>query len=164
MRARRSLLHVPEKSGVDAADCVPLLPDPITGVKDIAVLRGHEESVRSAAFSPDGKRIVTASVDRTARIWDAATAKEIAVLRHDAPAYSAAFSPDGKRIVTASEDKTARIWDAATAEEIAVLRGHPNSAAPSNTAATSSMKRRLSSSSRVRVPARPTRSPTASPT
>jgi WD40 repeat protein len=68
--------------------------------------------VASAAFSPDGSRIVTASGDKTARIWDAASAKEIAVLRgHDIAVYSAAFSPDGSRIVTASEDKTARIWD-----------------------------------------------------
>ena len=68
--------------------------------------------VTSAAFSPDGSRIVTASWDNTARIWDAATAKEIAVLRgHDYCVSSAAFSPDGSRIVTASEDKTARIWD-----------------------------------------------------
>ena len=73
--------------------------------------------VTSAAFSPDGSRIVTASWDKTARIWDAATAKEIAVLRgHDDSVYSAAFSPDGSRIVTASEDKTARIWDAASAQ------------------------------------------------
>jgi WD40 repeat protein len=79
--------------------------------------------VSSAAFSPDGKRIVTASFDNTARIWDAATAKEIEVLRGHA-VDSAAFSPDGKRIVTASFDNTARIWDAATAKEIAVLHGH----------------------------------------
>jgi WD40 repeat protein len=78
-------------------------------------LRGHGGSVLSAAFSPDGSRIVTASDDKTARIWDATTAKEIAVLRgHDDALLSAAFSPDGSRIVTASDDKTARIWDAAS--------------------------------------------------
>ena len=91
-------------------------------------LGGHDGSVHSAAFSPDGSRIVTASADKTARIWDAASAKEIAVLRgHDESVNSAAFSPDGSRIVTASEDKTARIWDAASAKEIAVLRGHDES-------------------------------------
>src|SRR5690349_18278358 len=82
-------------------------------------------AVWSAAFSRDGSRIVTASWDKTARIWDAASAKEIAVLRgHDDSVRSAAFSPDGSRIVTASDDKTARIWDAATAKESALLRGH----------------------------------------
>ena len=79
----------------------------------------------TAAFSPDGRRIVTASVDQTARIWDAATARQLAVLSgHGDDVYSAAFSPDGRRIVTASEDQTARIWDAATARQLAVLSGH----------------------------------------
>src|SRR5262245_39774349 len=88
-------------------------------------LGGHDGPVFSVAFSPDRSRIVTASNDHTARIWDAATAKEIAVLRgHDDWVYSAAFSPDGSRIVTASRDHTARIWSAASAKEIAVLRGH----------------------------------------
>src|SRR5262249_8067630 len=88
-------------------------------------LSGHDGLVRSAAFSPDGSRIVTASHDGTARAWDTATGKEIAVLRgHESAVYSAAFSPDGSRIVTASSDGTARIWDAATGKEIAVLRGH----------------------------------------
>jgi WD40 repeat protein len=94
------------------------------------MLGGHESDVMSAAFSPDGTRIVTASWDKTARIWDAATAKETAVLRgHDREVTSAAFSPDGSRLVTASYDQTARIWDAATATEIAVLRGPVLSAA-----------------------------------
>jgi len=80
-------------------------------------LVGHDNLIFSAAFSPDGSRIVTASADKTARIWDAATAKENAVLRgHEAQVNSAAFSPDGSRIVTASWDKTARIWDAATSK------------------------------------------------
>jgi WD40 repeat protein/energy-coupling factor transporter ATP-binding protein EcfA2 len=91
-------------------------------------LVGHNNPLFSGAFSPDGSRIVTASWDKTARIWDAATAKEIAVLRgHEDPLRSAAFSPDGSRIVTASWDKTARVWDAATAKEMAVLRGHDDS-------------------------------------
>jgi WD40 repeat protein len=73
---------------------------------------GHESSVVSAAFSPDGSRIVTASSDTTARIWDVTTGKEIAVLRgHEGSVVSAAFTPDGSRIVTASDDKTARIWE-----------------------------------------------------
>ena len=81
----------------------------------------------SAAFSPDGKRIVTASVDKTARLWDAETGKPIGepLKGHADSVSSAAFSPDGKRIVTASEDKTARLWDAETGKPIGEpLKGH----------------------------------------
>jgi WD40 repeat protein len=64
--------------------------------------------VLSAAFRPDGKRVVTASDDTTARLWDANRGEEAAVLKgHMAPVSSAAFSPDGKRVVTASADNTA---------------------------------------------------------
>jgi transposase len=71
----------------------------------------HENQVLSAAFSPDGKQIVTASQDRTARIWNATTGLPIGgpLRGHEGWVRSAAFSPDGKRIVTASEDGTARI-------------------------------------------------------
>jgi WD40 repeat protein len=92
-------------------------------LRERKVLRGHEAGIASAAFSPDGTRVVTASQDKTARIWDAATGKAIIVLRdHEGAVNSGAFSPDGTRVVTASEDRTARIWDAATGEAIAVLR------------------------------------------
>jgi hypothetical protein len=88
-------------------------------------LHGHEDWVRSAAFSPDGERIVTASSDRTARIWDARSGQQIAALHgHEAGVQSAAFSPDGARIVTASEDGTARIWNASSGETIVFLQGH----------------------------------------
>ena len=65
---------------------------------------GHDDAVLSAAFSPDGKRIVTASSDKTARVWDAATGQPIGepLKGHDDAVSSAAFSPDGTRIVTAS--------------------------------------------------------------
>jgi WD40 repeat protein len=89
------------------------------------LLKGHTLFVQSAAFSPDGKRVVTASGDHTARLWDAQSGKEIAVLKgHTGEVVSAAFSPDGKRVVTASDDQTARLWDAESGTEIAVLKGH----------------------------------------
>jgi len=85
---------------------------------------GHQYTVNSAAFSPDGSRIVTAG-GTTALIWDAASGKKIVALRgHGGDLRSAAFSPDGSRIVTASTDWTARIWDAASGKEIAALLGH----------------------------------------
>ena len=91
----------------------------------LEVLAGHTGSVVSAAFSPDGTRVVTASDDGTARIWDAASGEELTLLRgHSGWVVSAAFSPDGTRVVTASYDGTARIWDAASGKELARLRGH----------------------------------------
>ncbi len=95
------------------------------GVPQALALAGHTGEVYSAAFSPDGTRVVTASDDQTARLWDAATGKALATLEgHTAGVRSAAFSPDGTRVVTASDDQTARLWDAATGKALATLEGH----------------------------------------
>jgi dipeptidyl aminopeptidase/acylaminoacyl peptidase len=72
----------------------------------------HSGPVIAAEFSPDGKRIVTASGDGTARVWDAQTGQPLTgPLQHASGVNAAHFSPDGKRIVTASHDGTARLWD-----------------------------------------------------
>jgi WD40 repeat protein len=93
-------------------------------LRQIAALGGDDDSFTSAAFSPDGKHVVTASRDQTAHVWDAETGREIATLKgHSLDVTSAAFSPDGQRIVTASTDGTARVWDAETGREIATLKG-----------------------------------------
>ena len=86
---------------------------------------GHTASVSSAAFSPDGTKIVSASMDRTAHIWDAATGAPVGKpMSHDAGIWTVVFSPDGSKVLTASEDKTARVWDANTGAQLARLEGH----------------------------------------
>ena len=70
----------------------------------------HDDAVNSAQFSADGQRVVTASRDKTARVWDAATGKALGEpMKHDGEVYSAQFSADGQRVVTASWDETARV-------------------------------------------------------
>jgi len=62
-------------------------------------------------FSPDGRLIVSASRDKTIRIWQAdGTGEPVILLGHDLSTAQARFSPDGRRIVSASLDHTVRIW------------------------------------------------------
>ncbi|WP_272420535.1 nSTAND1 domain-containing NTPase, partial [Polyangium jinanense] len=91
---------------------------------EVSGLHGGEP-IYTAAISPDGARIVTASGDKTAQILAVGDSQGLATLRgHDAFVMFAAWSPDGTRIVTASGDKTARIWNADGSREPLVLRGH----------------------------------------
>ncbi|MBX3374042.1 MAG: protein kinase [Phycisphaeraceae bacterium] len=93
--------------------------------QSLTALDIHQGAVDAARFSPDGTRIVTASRDGTARVWDAATGTSTAeLLGHGGPVLSAAFDPDGRRIVTASWDGTARLWETATGRLLATFTGH----------------------------------------
>ena len=88
----------------------------------LATLQGHTGEVWHAAFSPDGRWIVTASDDKTARVWNAANGQVLATLQgHTDVVWHAAFSPDGQRIVTASSDNTARVYRVITLADLAEL-------------------------------------------
>ncbi len=88
-------------------------------------LDGHRTNLLDLAFSPDGAQIATAAADRTAKIWDASSGKELFTLYgHTAYVQSVAFSPDGKRIATASGDAIAIIWDRTSGKKVRSLKGH----------------------------------------
>lgn len=94
-------------------------------------LAGHLGDVRHLAFSRDGRALVTASADRTARVWPlgdagSATALVPVVLKggHSAALTAAAFSADGQRVVTASTDNSLRLWDAASGNELSAVHRH----------------------------------------
>jgi WD40 repeat protein len=83
--------------------------------------------VWAATFDVKGERVLTASSDKTARIWDARTGEPIGKpLHHDGEVWAATFDAKGERVVTASWDKTARIWDARTGEPL----GKPRRSTP----------------------------------
>jgi WD40 repeat protein/tetratricopeptide (TPR) repeat protein len=84
-----------------------------TSGRVIHTLIGHTADVVCAAFSPDGRRLATASFDRTIKLWDTGTGRDVFSLRgHTAGVVALAFSPDGNRLASGGIDHTARVWDA----------------------------------------------------
>ncbi len=86
---------------------------------------GTVTRVNSVVFSPDGKTLASASDDKTVRLWEAASGKEIRQFQgHGNTVRSVVFSPDGKTLASASFDKTVRLWDVASGKEIRQFQGH----------------------------------------
>ena len=95
------------------------------------VLRGHLGSVSMGVFTPDGERAVTASLDETIRIWDAATGKPLQQLKgHTGPVYAVAISADGRTLVTGAQDNTLRLWDVPQTRPVLWLEDTPLAPAP----------------------------------
>jgi WD40 repeat protein len=93
---------------------------------ELRVLQGHTDTVEWVVFSPDGKHLASSSRDRTVKLWDAATGKEILTLRgHTGVVNAVAFSPDGKHLASAGGgDKTVTLWDTTTGKGILKLQAH----------------------------------------
>jgi hypothetical protein len=91
----------------------------------VALLDGHRGRVGSAAFSPDGRRVVTVSGDSTARVWNAdGSGTPVVLTGHRGWVWTATFSRDGQRVLTASDDSTARVWNADGSGTPVILAGH----------------------------------------
>ena len=91
----------------------------------IRTLKGHTDTVRSLAFSPDGKILVSGSSDDTLRKWDTSTGSMLRKLAgHSNDIGTVVFSPDGKMIASGSKDTTVRLWDAETGRFLPTLDGH----------------------------------------
>jgi WD40 repeat protein len=91
----------------------------------VQVLRGHRGEVCHVAFSPDGRLLASSSWDGTIRLWDPATAQELAILRgHKGDVNWVTFAPDGKTLASGADDWTIKLWDVASRQELGILRGH----------------------------------------
>ena len=123
---------------ISLGDFDPVLVDANTGqVK--RQLKGHEDKVSNATFSPDSQVVATITewvrqesgggpspaIDTAVRLWEVASEERPKELRgHTREIRDVAFSPNGNLVVTASVDETARVWDGHTKRELTILRGH----------------------------------------
>ncbi|HEY3321108.1 MAG TPA: WD40 repeat domain-containing protein [Planctomycetota bacterium] len=88
-------------------------------------LKGHTDSINGIDLSRDGRRLVSASMDKTARVWDTQTGAEVAVLKgHSGPVYPAVFSPDGERVISGETSGMVCLWNANTGAQLVALQEH----------------------------------------
>ena len=92
--------------------------------RSLAELKGHQGSVTSVNFSPDGKQLATHGEDGTARLCDL-SGKQLAELKgHQGSVTSVNFSPDGKQLATSGDDGTAKLWQVEGLDELRVRGCH----------------------------------------
>ncbi len=93
--------------------------------QEVQRLEGHTGPVMAVAYSPDGRRLVSASHDGTLRLWDVGSGQTIRVFRgHTDKVHSVVLSADGKQALSGARDKTLRLWDVDTGREVRRFTGH----------------------------------------
>ncbi|MFM6250064.1 MAG: WD40 repeat domain-containing protein, partial [Dolichospermum sp.] len=118
------LQQIPKYKGLRCL--TPSLTPP--GSHLIRTLTGHSYLVNAIALTPDGKTVISGSLDTTIKIWDLETGEEKFTLKgHSSWVNAIALTPDGKTVISGSGDNTIKIWDLETGEEKLTFKGHSNS-------------------------------------
>lgn len=128
LRFRRSLFA--SLAGISLVGLALLAPsdaqEKAAGPEIISRLKGHGDSVYAVAYSPDGKYLVTGSLDHTLKLWETATGKEVktydGTTAHQKMVLCVAFSPDGQMIASGSSDNTLKVWDVPVSSPIRSLK------------------------------------------
>ena len=92
--------------------------------KVIRIFKGHKATVDQMRFSPDGKYAASGSRDKTLRLWDIATGKEIGTFGHTDWVRCLSFSPDGKSIASGGSDRAIKLWDIQTGKVTRTFAGN----------------------------------------
>lgn len=98
---------------------------PIEHISPVKIMTGHTSFINCLVFSPDGETLISGSADKTIKIWNFATGKEIRTIKdHNSFINYLTITPDGQTLVSASADKTIKLWHLATGKLIRTLKGH----------------------------------------
>lgn len=115
----------PERLVSGSDDHTLFLWTPSRDKKPVCRMTGHQQLINHVQFSPDGRWLLSASFDKSVRMWDGTTGKFVATLRgHVGPVYQVSWSADSRLFVSASKDSTLKVWEARTRKLKVELPGH----------------------------------------
>ena len=119
------ITYSPDGNRLAVASTIGIWLYDVPTLKELNLITGHTDGVRSVCFSPDGKTLASGSADNTVRLWAATTGQHLKTLiGHTEGVESVCFSPDGKTLASGSADNMVRLWAATTGQHLKTLTGH----------------------------------------